>query len=74
MCQICKKNITTIYRDVDKGHIDDFPWIEWAHKKKDHLNQILFYDFIHLTTQGLSDYVKCIQIVLIFGIIWLTYI
>ena len=49
----------------DKGHIDDFPWIEWAHKKKDFIpckpNPILRF-YSSNTTQGLSDYkVKCMD-------------
>ena len=53
MCQICKKNQLhpALIVMCDKGHIDDFPWISGLIRKKIsyHVNQILFYDFIHLT-------------------------
>ena len=68
MCQICKKNQlhpALFIVMCDKGHIDDFPWIEWAHKKKDFIpckpNPILRF-YSSNTTQGLSDYkVKCMD-------------
>ena len=68
MCQICKKNQlhpALFIVMCDKGHIDDFPWIEWAHKKKNFIpckpNPILRF-YSSNTTQGLSDYkVKCMD-------------
>ena len=54
MCQICKKNQlhpALFIVMCDKGHIDDFPWIEWAHKKKDFIpckpNPIFRFSTIH---------------------------